>query len=207
MDYSFISLITLLNNPFLLIKTVGYIGLFLIIFAETGLLFGFFLPGDSLLITAGLLAFMGKLSLETLLISLSIAAIIGDALGFYIGQKLGVLLYKKKNSLFFRKKHLEAAHDFYKKHGGKTIIFARFIPIIRTFAPTVAGAAQMSYMRFSLFNIFGGLGWVFSTILGGYYLGHLFGEKIEKYIHFLIIAVVLISISPLILKWLKSRKS
>lgn len=204
-SFDFIAFFSLLNDPILLIKSVGYIGLFLIIFSETGLLFGFFLPGDSLLVTAGLLTASGHLSLNILLISLSIAAIVGDAVGFYIGHKLGKVLYTKKDSFFFRKKHVELAHDFYTKHGGKTIIFARFIPIIRTFAPTVAGAARMDYAKFSLFNIFGGIGWVFTTIFAGYYLGKAFGDKIQEYIHFLIIGIIFISILPLIYKWFQSR--
>lgn len=200
-----VSMISLLNDPIQLIKTVGYIGLICIIFAETGLLFGFFLPGDSLLVTAGLLAAYGHMSVGNLIISLSLAAIVGDAVGFYIGNKLGVLLYAKKDSFFFRKKHLELAHAFYEKHGGKTIIFARFIPIIRTFAPTVAGAARMNYFRFALFNILGGIGWVIVTIFAGYYLGKAFGDKVQNYIHFLIIGIIILSLMPLILKWLKSK--
>ena len=198
--------ISLLHQPFELIKAVGLLGLIIIIFAETGLLFGFFLPGDSLLVTAGLLAASGHLSLHILILSLSIAAVVGDAVGFYIGHKLGPMLYAKEDSFFFRKKHLELAHEFYLKHGGKTIIFARFIPIIRTFAPTVAGAARMNYFRFLAYNIFGGIGWVLSMVLGGYYLGKLFGEKIENYIHYLIAAIIIVSILPLVFKWIQSRK-
>ncbi|APJ04104.1 DedA family protein [Silvanigrella aquatica] len=199
-------LVSILKNPVLLIQTVGYIGLIIIVFAETGLLFGFFLPGDSLLIAAGLFAARGDMSVAILLTSLTIAAIVGDAVGFYIGKKLGPLLYKKEDSFFFRKKHIQAAHDFYEKHGGKTIIIARFIPIIRTFAPTVAGAAEMSYFRFVTFNIVGAFLWVFSMILSGYYLGKVFGEQINDYIHILIIGVIIVSLLPLIIKWIKSRK-
>ena len=199
------SSISLLNDPISLIKTVGIIGLFLIIFAETGLFFGFFLPGDSLLVTAGLLASNQQLPLTILLVSLSLAAIIGDAVGFFIGYKLGDLLYSKKDSFFFRKKHLEMAHAFYLKHGGKTILFARFIPIIRTFAPTVAGAAKMNYFKFAAFNIVGGIFWVFSLTFAGYYLGKIFGKEIEQDIHFIIIIVIALSLAPIGIKWVKLK--
>jgi membrane-associated protein len=198
--------ISILKNPILLIQTVGYIGLILIVFAETGLLFGFFLPGDSLLIAAGLFASRGDIDVAILLSTLTIAAIIGDSVGFFIGKKLGPLLYKKEDSVFFRKKHIRAAHDFYEKHGGKTIIIARFIPIIRTFAPTVAGAADMNYFRFAIFNVVGAFLWVFSMILGGFYLGRTFGDKINDYIHFLIIGIILVSFIPIFIKWMKSKK-
>lgn len=199
--------LSILKNPILLIQTVGYIGLILIVFAETGLLFGFFLPGDSLLIAAGLFASRGDMDVTFLLVTLTFAAIIGDAVGFFIGRKLGPLLYKKEDSFFFRKKHIQSAHDFYEKHGGKTIIIARFIPIIRTFAPTVAGAAEMNYFRFAVFNIVGAFLWVFSMILGGFYLGRTFGDKINDYIHFLIIGIIFISFLPIIIKWVRSRKA
>ncbi len=198
--------LSILKNPILLIQTVGYIGLILIVFAETGLLFGFFLPGDSLLIAAGLFAVRGDMDVTILLSTLTIAAIIGDAVGFFIGKKLGPLLYKKEDSFFFRKKHIKAAHDFYEKHGGKTIIIARFIPIIRTFVPTVAGAAEMNYFRFAIFNVIGAFLWVFSMILGGFYLGRTFGDKINDYLHFIIIGVILVSFIPLFIKWVMSKK-
>jgi membrane-associated protein len=199
------SLLTILKNPVLLIQLVGYIGLILIVFAETGLLFGFFLPGDSLLIAAGLFAAKGDMNVFILLSTLTAAAIVGDALGFYIGYKLGPLLYKKDDSLFFRKKHILAAKEFYEKHGGKTIIIARFVPIIRTFAPTVAGAAQMNYRRFAVFNIVGAFFWVFSMVLAGFYLGRAFGEKINDYIHLLIGGVIILSLMPLVINWVKIK--
>jgi membrane-associated protein len=199
------SLMTILKNPVILIQLVGYIGLILIVFAETGLLFGFFLPGDSLLIAAGLFAAKGDMNVFILLSTLTAAAIIGDALGFYIGYKLGPLLYKKDDSLFFRKKHILAAKEFYEKHGGKTIIIARFVPIIRTFAPTVAGAAQMNYRRFAVFNIVGAFFWVFSMVLAGFYLGRAFGEKINDYIHLLIGGVIILSLMPLVINWVKIK--
>lgn len=194
-------IMALFQDPIYLIKTVGYIGLTAIIFSETGLLVGFFLPGDSLLVTAGLFAARGDMNIFLLLTLLTLAAIIGDAVGFYIGRRLGPLLYKKEDSFFFPKKHIVAAQNFYEKHGGKTIILARFIPILRTFVPTVAGAAQMRYQRFATFNIVGGFLWIWSLLLAGYWLGHMFGDKINHYIHYLIIGIVVVSVLPLLIRW------
>lgn len=199
-------LFSVLKDPIKLIQVVGYTGLILIVFAETGLLIGFFLPGDSLLIAAGLFAAKGDMNILILISTLTVAAIVGDAVGFYIGRKLGPKLYNKEDSFFFRKKHLIAAHELYEKHGGKTIIIARFIPIIRTFAPTVAGAAEMNYFRFAMFNVIGGFLWVWSMLLGGFYLGRVFGDKINDYIHYLIIGVIFVSFIPIIIKWIKTRK-
>jgi membrane-associated protein len=156
-----------------IIKTVGYIGLFLIIFAETGLLLGFFLPGDTLLISAGLLIQQDKVNLELwMLIPLLVAAaIIGDAVGYQVGKHTGPRLFKRENGRIFKRDHLERAKRFYDKHGGKTIVIARFLAFIRTFAPTVAGAAEMPYLRFAVFNAIGALLWVPSLTLLGYFFG------------------------------------
>jgi membrane-associated protein len=156
-----------------LIKAVGYIGLFLIIFAETGLLLGFFLPGDTLLISAGLLIQQDKVNLELwILIPLLIAAaIIGDAVGYQVGRQAGPRLFKRENGRIFKRDHLERAKRFYDRHGGKTIVIARFLAFIRTFAPTVAGAAEMPYPRFAAFNAIGALLWVPSLTLLGYFFG------------------------------------
>jgi membrane-associated protein len=154
-----------------LIKTVGYPGLFLIVFAETGLLIGFFLPGDTLLITCGLLAQRGYLELWILLPLLIIAAVAGDATGYQIGKHTGPRIFKREDSRWFHRRHLERAQDFYDRHGGKTIIIARFLAFIRTFAPTVAGAARMPYSRFAAFNIVGAGLWVPSMVLTGYVAG------------------------------------
>lgn len=197
--------LSLLSDPIRLVELTGYVGLVLIVFAETGLLIGFFLPGDSLLIAAGIVAASGALDPKILAIALSIAAIIGDAVGFHIGKALGHTLYKKEDSWFFRKKHLMTAHDFYEKHGGKTIILARFIPIVRTFAPTVAGAAGMHYGRFLLYNTAGGLLWVWSLVWAGYGLGSAFASDINDYIHLVIGIVILISILPLIIKYISMK--
>jgi membrane-associated protein len=197
----------LLADPVSLVKVVGLFGLVCIIFAETALLVGFFLPGDSLLIVAGLFAAKGDLSLYWLLTLLTLAAIVGDAVGFAIGHVLGNTLYQKEDSFFFPKKHIIAAQEFYEKHGGKTIIFARFIPIVRTFVPTVAGAARMKYRVFSIYNILGGFLWVFLLVLSGFYLGSIFGERINHYIHLLILSIIFISFLPVILRFVKIRKT
>ncbi|MBP1691231.1 MAG: dedA, partial [Bacteroidetes bacterium] len=149
----------------------GYIGLFVIVFSETGLLIGFFLPGDSLLVTAGLFAARGQLDIALLNVILIIAAITGDATGYYIGLKAGHALYNRPQSRWFRRDHLIKTREFYEKYGGITIVIARFMPFARTFAPVVAGIAEMKYRRFALFNIAGGIGWVVSMTFIGYFLG------------------------------------
>jgi membrane-associated protein len=188
-----------------LIQTGGYIALAVIVFVETGLMFGFFLPGDSLLVTAGLFAAKGDLNIVTLIVLLSICAVAGDATGYFIGLKLGPALFRRDDSLFFKKKHLIAAHDFYEKHGGKTIIIARFVPIIRTFAPVVAGIGQMSYRHFAAFNVIGGVGWVFSMTMIGYSLIKLF-PGIEKHIHIVIVVVIALSLLPGLIEFVRARR-
>jgi membrane-associated protein len=154
-----------------LVEWAGYIGLFIIVFAETGLLIGFFLPGDSLLIATGVVASRGHLAIEVLIPLLIVAAITGDATGYMIGKQAGARLFVREDSRFFKRQHVLRARAFYERHGGKTIFLARFLAFIRTFAPTVAGAAQMPYRRFSFFNITGGIAWVVSMTLLGYSLG------------------------------------
>ena len=151
--------------------TAGYIGLFIIIFAETGLLIGFFLPGDSLLVTTGLLAQRGHFSVFILIPLLIVAAVAGDAVGYQIGRAAGPRIFSREDSRWFKRAHVERARAFYDKHGGKTIVIARFLAIVRTFAPTVAGAAEMGYSRFVFFNVFGGALWVTSMVLLGYAFG------------------------------------
>jgi membrane-associated protein len=194
-----------------------YFGLFFIIFAETGLAVGFFLPGDSLLVVAGLFAAAGKLNLWIMLITLFIAAVVGDAVGYYSGKKMGKAIFSRPKSRFFNPKHLEKAHAFYEKYGGKTIIIARFVPIVRTFAPIVAGAADMKYKDFLIYNIFGGFLWVTSMLLAGYFLGGLIeqivqnlfgieGFKLEDHIDKVVIVIVFLSILPMIIEYLKARR-
>jgi membrane-associated protein len=189
-----------------LIAWGGYVGLTAIIFAETGLLIGFFLPGDSLLVTAGLLAATtGVFNVWILGLLLTAASIIGNTAGYAIGRAAGPRLFSRDDSLLFNKKHLYRAHEFYEKHGGKTIIIARFMPIVRTFVPVVAGMAQMGYRRYTLYNIVGGLGWIWSMLFIGYFLGR-YIPGVDSHIETVIILVILISLLPGIIGWLKTRK-
>jgi membrane-associated protein len=178
-----------------LIEAVGYLGLIAIIFAESGLFFGFFLPGDSLLLTAGLLASHGDLNLWILLVTLAPAAILGDNVGYWFGKKVGPPIFSRENSLFFKRKNLLAAKVFYEKHGGKTIVLARFMPFIRTFAPIVAGAVEMDYLRFVTWNIAGGILWSVGLTLVGYFLGETI-PGIDRYFLVIIAAVIFISALP-----------
>ena len=184
----------------------GYIGLFAIIFSETGLLVGFFLPGDSLLVTAGLFAARGQLDIRLLIPLLCIAAISGNATGYMIGLKAGHALYNRPQSRWFRRDHLIKTREFYERYGGITIVLAQFIPFARTFAPVVAGIAEMKYRRFASFNVFGAIFWITSMTLTGYFLGRLI-PGIEHHIEYVIIVVVTISVLPLIIKYLRHRMS
>jgi membrane-associated protein len=181
-----------------------------IVFVETGLFVGFFLPGDSLLITAGIFAAAAAIPLPSLLLKwllpVIFCAIVGDQLGYWIGRSTGPALYKREDSLFFRRSHLQRAHDFYEKYGGRAVILARFVPIVRTFCPPVAGAAGMPYGRYLMFDIFGGILWVGAMILGGYSLGRSV-PNIGKYIHYVIAVVALVSILPAVIGVLKNRKA
>ncbi len=177
-----------------------------IVFIETGFFVGFFLPGDSLLVTAGVFAGAGHLPIGTLLTLVTLCAITGDQLGYWIGRSAGNALYRREDSFFFRRSHLRRAHDFYEKYGGKTVILARFVPIIRTFCPPVAGAAQMSYTRYLTYDIFGGVFWVGSMILGGYLLGRSV-PNINQRIHWVILVVVFLSILPAIIGALRAGRS
>jgi membrane-associated protein len=182
-------------------------GLFLIctiIFVETGLFVGFFLPGDSLLVTAGVFAAAGHLELPALLAIATVCAIAGDQLGYWIGRKAGRALYGRRDTLFFKHRHLERARQFYETHGGKTIVFARFIPILRTFCPVVAGVAQMHYGRFITYNVAGGCGWVCGTVLSGFFLASLV-PNISERIHYVIAVVIFLSFLPPIIGWLRAR--
>mgnify|MGYP001595872818 CR=1 FL=1 len=188
-----------------LIRAVGYLGLFGIVFAETGLLVGFFLPGDSLLFTAGILAAEGYLNIWLLSIILLGAAIIGDSTGYAIGKRLGPKIFNKENSLLFNKAHITRAQDFFEKHGPKTIIIARFIPIIRTFAPTIAGVGKMNYATFLTYNVIGAVVWVVTVTWLGYWLG-LKIENIETFILPIAGLIILISISPYIKQYITNSE-
>lgn len=193
-----------LGNLEELIKWGGLTVLIIIVFAETGLLIGFFLPGDSLLITAGLIAAQGFLDINVLIASLTIAAIVGDQVGYLFGKKTGPKLFKREKSLLFDKDHLLKAKEFYEKYGGRAIIYARFVPFARTFAPIVAGVGQMNYRKFVFFNIFGGIFWVFSMCLLGYFFGNI--PFIKKNFEYVIIGVILLSLTPIIAGYFKHRK-
>ena len=194
---------TLYNVPEL-IRIGGLLGLVAIVFAETGLMVGFFLPGDSLLVTAGLFAARGDLDIFWLNVCLIAAAIVGDAVGYWIGYRTGEALYSRPDSFFFRRSHLIKTHEFYEKHGGKTIVIARFMPIVRTFAPVVAGAATMTYRRFAVYNALGGVLWVTSMTLTGYFLG-LAVPDIDRHIHIVVAVVIFLSLLPGIITVLRAK--
>jgi membrane-associated protein len=189
----------------------GYPVLMAIVFAETGLLIGFFLPGDSLLVTTGVLINAGQINplglsnfanLLLMNLTLAVTAVIGDAVGFSIGYRAGPRIFSREQSFFFRKDHLIATQKFYEKHGGKTIILARFMPFARTFAPVVAGVGKMSYRRFLMFNVVGGFGWVFSMTFLGYFLGKIFDAKqIEKVVYL----IIFVSVLPVAIGAIKHR--
>ena len=186
-----------------LVRVGGLTAMTLIVFAETGLMVGFFLPGDSLLVTAGVFAAQGKLNLWLLMGVLVVAAIVGDTVGYWIGNKAGPALFRRPKSLLFNPKHLRRAHDFYEKYGGQTIILARFMPVVRTFAPVVAGMGGMEYRRFLSFNVFGGFLWVVSMTLIGYFLGHF--TWVRKNIELVILIVVFLSILPGIIAFAREK--
>jgi membrane-associated protein len=198
------------ENLGLLIQQIGYVGMALIIFTETGLLVGFFLPGDSLLFAAGLASNPGNplhlpVPPDLLILNLCLipAAIVGDSVGYFIGYRAGVTLYKREKTLWFRKDHLLKTHEFYETWGGITIVIARFVPLLRTFAPVVAGIAQMSYRKFVVYNIVGGAGWVIGLTVLGYFLGEI--HWIREHLEGAIMAIVFVSIIPVIVSVLKAR--
>ena len=191
-------------DPTHLIQLFGYPGLTLIVFLETGAMV-FFLPGDSLLFMAGLFAGGGELNLFYLWALLIPAAIVGDAVSYFIGSKVGPALFNKPESRLFKPAHMKAAHDFYEKHGGKAIIMARFMPIVRTFVPVVAGIGKMPYQRFAMFNAVGGFLWVTSMTLAGYFLGQI--PFVKKNLEMMVIGIIFLSILPGIIAWLRARNA
>lgn len=193
-------------NPQFIVSTLGTIGVIAIIFCETGLFFGFFFPGDSLLFTAGFLASQGYVSLPFLLIGTFLAAIIGDSVGYAFGKKVGPALFTKEDSLFFNKKHIVRAQHFYEKYGKKTIVIARFVPIVRTFAPIVAGIGTMPYRIFITYNVLGGLLWTWSMLLLGYSLGS-FIPNVDRYILPIVIVIIIVSAFPALKEIWKLRKT
>jgi len=189
-----------------LVRAGGPLLVCMVVFVETGLFVGFFLPGDSLLVTAGVFAAAGSIPLRWLLIPVMLCAIVGDQLGYWIGRGMGASLYKREDSFFFRRSHLQRAHDFYEKYGGKTVILARFVPIVRTFCPPVAGAAGMPYSRYLTYDILGGIVWVGSMILGGYALGRSI-PNIGQKIHYVIAVVIVLSLLPAVISVWRERQN
>jgi membrane-associated protein len=189
-----------------LVRVGGYVGLTAIIFAETGLLVGFFLPGDSLLVTAGLLSTQPQFGLNMWVLGalLTVAAIIGNSVGYAIGWYTGPKLFTRDDSLLFKKKHLYRAHAFYEKHGGQTLVLARFMPIVRTFVPVVAGLAQMPFRAYTAYNVLGAVLWIWSMLFIGYFLGS-FIPGIENHITKVILVVIFISLLPGLISWQRER--
>ncbi len=196
-------LIRLLST--LLSGWLGYTALFAVVFAETGLLVGFFLPGDSLLFTVGVVAGAGQLNIVVVNLLLMSAAVVGDTVGYLLGRKAGPHIFNRPDSRFFKREHLVRTHEFYERHGGKTIVYARFVPIIRTFAPFVAGVAEMNYFRFLSYNVFGGIGWVFAMTMLGYTLGNV--PIVRQHFEKVIILIILVSLAPAVIHTLKARRS
>jgi len=183
----------------------GYVVLVVIVFTETGLLVGFFLPGDSLLITAGLVAATGYLNIWWLNGLLILAAVLGDSVGYAIGRRLGPRLFTRPKSLLFNPHHIERTRAFYARHGARTIVIARFVPIVRTFAPVVAGVGQMEYRRFVFYNVAGGVGWVTSMTWAGYFLGQVV-PNISERIHIVVVVVILLSLIPIVVELVRERR-
>ena len=194
-------------SPEKLIETFGTIGLFVIIFAESGLLIGFFLPGDSLLFTAGLLASQGKfgLNLPVLLIGCFIAAVAGDQVGYMFGQKAGPALFRREDSRIFKQQYVHRANEFFERHGKKTIVIARFVPVVRTFAPILAGVGEMQYRTFLTFNVIGALLWAVGVTTAGYVLGDTIPD-IDKYLLPIIGVIILLSVLPPAIELLRHRR-
>jgi len=189
-----------------LIRSGGAPFICFIVFIETGFFVGFFLPGDSLLVTAGVFAALPNgIPLKWLLLPVMLCAIVGDQIGYWIGRSAGAALYRREDSFFFRRSHLQRAHDFYEKYGGRAVILARFVPIVRTFCPPVAGAAKMSYSSYLAFDIFGGIFWVGAMILGGYSLGRSV-PNIGQRIHYVIAVVIVVSVLPAVISIYRSRR-
>jgi membrane-associated protein len=188
-----------------LVRWGGYVILVAIVFTETGLLVGFFLPGDSLLITAGLVAATGALDIWWLNGLLIVAAVVGDSVGYAIGYRAGPRIFTREQSLLFRPSHVERTRQFYERHGAKTIVIARFVPIVRTFAPVVAGVGQMEYRRFLIYNVAGGVGWVTSMTWAGYLLGQTI-PNIGDHIHVVVAVVIVLSVIPIGVELYRERR-
>ena len=193
-------------DPQNLLVTFGTIGLFLIVFAESGLFFGFFLPGDSLLFTAGLFAAEGTLNLPLILIGCFVAAVAGDQVGYVFGQRVGPALFRRPDSRLFKQEYVERAQEFFARHGAKTIVLARFVPIVRTFAPILAGVGRMPYRTFLSFNVIGGFLWAIGVTLLGFWLGNLIPD-IDRYLLPIIVLIIALSFLPMAIEWRKRRRA
>ena len=191
-------------DPKHLIETFGTLGVIGIIFAETGLLIGFFLPGDSLLVTAGLLASQGKLNIAAILAGTAVAAVAGAQTGYLIGAKVGPTLFRRPDSRLFKQEYVDKAQSYFVRYGGKTVVLARFVPVVRTFANLVAGVSRMDYRRFTVFNLIGGVTWTIGITMLGYGLGQIDG--IDKYLLAIIAVIVLISAAPVAIEFLRARR-
>jgi len=201
----------LINYLLDLLGVYVYFGLFFVVFAETGLAVGFFLPGDSLLVVSGLMArtLPDKLNIFLVLTAFLAGSILGDSTGYWTGRLMGKRLFNREDSFIFKPSRVAKAHSFFEKYGAKTIILARFVPIVRTFAPLVIGASEISYAKFLTFSIFGGVLWIFSMVLAGYFLGtvieNAFGIKLQAHIEKVVIVVVFLSLLPPIIEFLKHK--
>ena len=199
----------LIDNLLDIFGNYVYLALFFIVFAETGLAVGFFLPGDSLLVVSGLFAAAGKLNVALVLIAFFLGSVIGDSTGYWTGRTMGKRLFNRENSFIFKPSRVEKAKTFFEKYGAKTVILARFVPIVRTFAPLVIGATEMPYIKFLTYSVLGGLLWIFSMVLAGYFLGGVIERaldiKLEDHIEKVVIVVVFLSLLPPIIEFLKSR--
>ena len=193
-------------DPKHLIEAFGTVGLFVIVFAESGILAGFFLPGDSLLFTAGLLASQGALNLPVILVGCFVAAVTGDQVGFFIGRRAGPALFRRPDSRFFHKKNVERAQAYFAQHGARTIVLARFVPVVRTFTPVVAGVGQMEYRTFVTYNVVGGLLWAVGVTLLGFVLGESIPD-VDRYLLPIILAIVAASFVPVFREVLRMRRA
>ena len=209
---SLVDLVRILTSPDRLIQLIspmftswlGYAILFAIVFSETGLLVGFFLPGDSLMFLIGAVAGAGNLNIFVVNLVLMAAAILGDSFGYALGRRTGPAIFDRPDSRWFRREHLARTHAFYEKYGGKTIVYARFVPIVRTFAPFVAGVGKMNYGRFISFNVFGGIGWVFGMTTLGYLLGGV--PIVKQHLEKVILLIILISVAPVVVEGVKAYR-
>jgi membrane-associated protein len=203
------SVLALVPSPKEIIDSLspyGEIGVILIIFAETGLLIGFFLPGDSLLFTAGLLASDGKLNLAAILVGCFVAAVLGNMTGYFIGQRAGPRFFRRDDSRLFKQEYVERTREFFERHGPKTIVLARFVPIVRTFAAVIAGVAEMPRRPFFWYSVLGAFVWVFGVTMAGYWLAEAIGDDVDKYLLPIIVVIIVLSLIPPFIEWRRSKK-